>query len=155
MNNFISFLREIAPYVVVVGSFARENEHDESDIDCFLRSRPRHEVDLENPKTETYMHEILEIIKRYGFITDSVIVGHVNIEQQQGVPRMVEIASYYRIPHNERLTVREIYGVPFLCAADNKESRYEDCYDCTEWSNDDSDMIIPYPLPKYDDIVPK
>jgi len=39
--KFVNFLKEIAPYVIVVGSFARNEEHAGSDIDCFLRARPR------------------------------------------------------------------------------------------------------------------
>ena len=36
MELFESFLRAIAPYVIVVGSFGRNEETEDSDIDCYL-----------------------------------------------------------------------------------------------------------------------
>lgn len=149
MEKFSEFLREIAPYVIVVGSFARRAETDASDIDCFLRSRPVDEVDCEIGN-DTYMPEVLAAIQRYGFMTDSVLVGHTAVERQRDVPRMVEISSHYRIPHTEPVFTREICGIPFLCARDNKDAAFEDCYDGAEWSDEASDMVIKYPLPKYE-----
>lgn len=150
VGTFYDFLRELAPYVVVVGSFARCEEHDGSDIDCFLRSRPPAEVDPEaGGDNETYMPEVLALVEKYGYITDSVIVGHIDVERQPGVPRMVEISSHYRIRHEEPVSVREIYGVPFLCAVDRKEALPEECYDSAEWSDEACEMVIPYPLPAY------
>lgn len=154
VERFIEFLRELAPYVVVVGSFARRDERDGSDIDCFLRSRPPAEVDPEaGGNYETYMPEVLALVEKYGYITDSVIVGHIDVERQPGVPRMVEISSHYRIRHEGPVNVREIYGVPFLCAVDDKEAPPEDCYDSAEWSDEVCDMVIPYPLPAYGELI--
>jgi hypothetical protein len=47
------------------------------------------------------------------------------------------------------LFVREIHGVPFLCAVDDKECPYDLCYDEAVWDDDSCDMIIPNPLPDY------
>lgn len=153
-ERFAEFLRELAPYVVVVGSFARNKEHDGSDIDCFLRSRPPAEVDPEaGGNYETYMPEVLALVERYGYITDSVIVGHIDVERQPGVPRMVEISSHYHVRHDEPVSVRKIYGVPFLCAADDKGAPPEACYDNAEWSDEACDMVIQYPLPAYGEIT--
>lgn len=149
MEKFSEFLHKIAPYVVVVGSFARHAETEVSDIDCFLRSRPVAEVDCEIGNG-TYMPEVLAIIRRYGFITDSVLVGHIAVERQRDVPRMVEISSHYRIPHTEPVFTREIYGIPFLCACDDKDAAFEECYDSAEWNDEASDIVIKYPLPKYE-----
>lgn len=148
MEKFSEFLREIAPYVVVVGSFARHAETEASDIDCFLRSRPVAEVDCEIGN-DTYMPEVLAIIKRYDFVTDSVLVGHIAVERQRDVPRMVEISSHYRIPHTEPVFVREICGVHFLCARDNKDAAFEECYDSADWDDEAGDMVIKYPLAKF------
>lgn len=141
-------LKEIAPYVVVCGSFARNQENEASDIDCFLRSRPVEEVDSEIGN-DTYMPEILEIIKRYNLITESVIVGHIAIERQQGIERMIEISSHYKIPHINKLFYRNIHGVELLCGQDNKEAEYEECYDNAVWNDAINDMEILYPVPQY------
>ena len=149
---FEEFLERIAPYVVVCGSFARNAETDESDIDCFLRSRPIEEV---NPEigNDTYMPEIMDIINDYDFVTDSVLIGHIAIERQFGAKRMVEISSHYRIPKESKLFYRTIHGVRFLCGQDNKEADSEECYDAAVWCDDICDMKIPYPIPKYEKVV--
>lgn len=145
---FEKFLEDIAPYVIVVGSFARKEEHDRSDIDCYLRSRNPENV---NPEigNDTFMPEILDIIRRYGFYADSVVVGHIAVERQPGVPRMVEISSHYRIPLSSNIFHREIYGVQFLCAVDDKDCPNENCYDSPEWDDSICDMVIRNPLPNY------
>ena len=145
---FEKFLEDIAPYVIVVGSFAREEERSESDIDCYLRNRDPKDVDPE-VGNDTFMPEILSIIQQYGYYTDSVIVGHIAVERQEGVPRMVEISSHYRIPASSNVFQRILYGVRFLCAVDDKECVYENCYDSPEWDDSICDMIIRNPLPEY------
>ena len=144
------FLAEIAPYVVVVGSFARREERRSSDIDCFLRSRPIDEVDPE-VGNDTYMPEVLEIIDRFGFgqYTDSVIVGHIAVEREAGIKRMVEISSHYRIPVSNMVFYRSVEGVPMMCAIDNKTVDYEECYDSFLWDDGLCDNVIPHPLPPY------
>lgn len=151
---FSEFLNELAPYVVVCGSFARRTETEDSDIDCFLRSRPRQEVDLEaEENNEAYMPEVLALIQKYGFYSDSVCVGHIAVERQHAVPRMVEVSCHYRIPHSEELFVREIYGVPMLCASDEKDAPWEECYDQSDWDDEVNDVAIRFPLPVYEEAV--
>lgn len=153
-ERFISFLRELAPYVVVVSSFGRGEEHDGSDIDCYLRARPRAEVDLEaEVNNETYMPEVAELIERRGYITDSVAAGHIAVERQAGVPRMVEISSFYHIRSSEEVRVRKIYGVPFLCAKDDKTTPPKERYEYTDWSDKACDIVIMNPLPDYNEAV--
>lgn len=147
-SDFSSFLKEIAPYVIVVGSFARKTETDESDIDCYLRSYPISERDYENNIT-SYMPKILEIIQKYGYKTESVFPQHIAIPSQNEVMRMVEITSSYRIPCTEQIFSRNIYGVQFLCAVDDKEADFSNCYDNEDWSDEINDMYIKYPLPPY------
>ena len=47
MELFESFLRAIAPYVIVVGSFGRNEETEDSDIDCYLRSKTPEEIEAD------------------------------------------------------------------------------------------------------------
>lgn len=143
-----SFLREIAPYVVVCGSFSRNAETPHSDIDCFLRSRPREAVDPEQGN-ETYMMEILDIIKKAGLIWSSVICGHVAVEQQPGFPRMIEISSLYRIPAAAQPFYRDVDGVRMLCAPDDKTCSFEATYDAPIWDDALCDIVIRNPLPAY------
>lgn len=153
-KRFSDFLRELAPYVVVVGSFGRGEEHDGSDIDCYLRSRPVSEIDPEaQQNNETYMPEVSALIERYGYITDSVIVGHIAVERQVGVPRMVEISSHYHIKGDEAVYVREIYGVKFLCARDEKNAPREECYEYEDWSDEAQDLVMKNPLPPYSEAI--
>lgn len=143
-----SFLKEIAPYVVVCGSFSRNAETPHSDIDCFLRSRPREEVDPERGN-ETYMSEILAIIKNAGLVWSSVICGHVAVEQQPGFPRMIEISSLYRIPAASQLFYRDVDGVRMLCALDDKTCSFDSAYDAPIWDDTLCDIVIRNPLPAY------
>lgn len=145
---FVEFLKDIAPYVVVVGSFGRNEETEASDIDCYLRSRPVDEADPE-ADNETYMPEILQLLGRYCFEWSSVITGHVAVERQLGVPRMVEISSHYCIPYTASVFHRGIYGVDFLCAADSKDCSVEDCCDQPVWDDEAGNNVIRHPLPKY------
>lgn len=100
MELFESFLNAIAPYVIVVGSFGRNEETEDSDIDCFLRSKPPKEIDPETGD-DTYMPEIFAIVDSFGLAWSSVIVGHIAVERQPGIPRMVEISYHYCIPYTE------------------------------------------------------
>lgn len=149
-----NLLASLAPYVVVVGSFGRGEESVGSDIDLFLRSRPRETVDpaLDN---ETYMPEVIQLIQNLGFSKhcDSVILGHIAIARTAGIPRMVEISSWYRIPATEHLYIREIYGVKMLCAKDHKDANYEDCFDCITWDEKVQDAVIRYPIPPLEEYM--
>lgn len=147
-DRFEQFLRELVPYVVVVGSFGRNEEGPDSDIDCYLRRRPLSMVDPEK-QDETYMPEVRELVKKYGYGTSSVVIGHIAVEEQPGVPRMVEIASHYRIPKDSPVFTREIYGVKFLCARDNKDTQPEDLYENVDWDDTVGDMVMKNPLPDY------
>lgn len=153
-ERFADFLRELAPYVVVVGSFGRGEEHDGSDIDCYLRARPRELVDPEaEDNNETYMPEVMALIRRYDFIADSVVAGHIAVERQPGVPRMVEVSEHYHIRVGEQIHVREIYGIPFLCARDDKDTPLEERYEYMDWSDEAGDVVIRNPLPNYNEAV--
>lgn len=133
---------------MVCGSFARNAESPSSDIDCFLRSRPRDEVDPERGD-ETYMPEILDIISKNDLAWSSVICGHVAVEQQTGFPRMIEISSLYRIPSAIKPFYRSVDGVQMLCAPDDKECAFESAYDAPIWDEALCDIVIRNPLPEY------
>ena len=128
------FLKEVAPYVVVCGSFSRHQENDESDIDCFLRIRP--DYDPEEDTDESYMPKILDIIGHHDLLCSSVVIGHIAVEQQFGFERMVEISTHYKLPKANTPFYKEICGVKMLCCQDDKSADYDDCYF--------GDDIVPY-----------
>lgn len=146
--DYRSFLKEIAPYVVVVGSFARGEESFHSDIDCFLRSRPREDVDLE-VGDETFMPEILDLILKNGLEWSSVLCGHVAIDKQPGFPRMIEISSHYRIPVVSEPFYRDVDEIQMLCARDDKNYDFDFCYDSPVWDDDLCDVVIKNLLPSF------
>lgn len=124
-KHFQAYLKEIAPYVIVVGSFARWTETNRSDIDCYIKNRPEIERETDYELNQTYMPELIEITHKYGYVFSSCIIGHIAIELD--VPRMVELSSLYKIPRTSPITKRCIYGVKMECAVDDKEAYYEDC----------------------------
>lgn len=124
-KNFQAYLKEIAPYVIVVGSFARGTATDWSDIDCYIKNRPEIERENDYDLDETYMPELIEITKKHGYEFSSCIIGHIAIEFN--VPRMVELSSLYKIPKTSPITKRIVNGVEMECAVDDKNASYEDC----------------------------
>ena len=112
MELFESFLRAIAPYVIVVT-------------------------------------EIIAIVDSFGLAWSSVIVGHIAVEQQPGIPRMVEISYHYCIPYTEPVFERVIYGVRFLCAKDDKNCSLDERSDFLDWDDTVGDNVIRHPLPPY------
>ena len=148
MELFESFLRAIAPYVIVVGSFGRNEETEDSDIDCYLRSKTPEEIDPETGD-DTYMPEIIPIEDSFGLAWSSVIVGHIAVERQPGIPRMVEISYHYCIPYAEPVFERVIYGVRFLCAKDDKNCSLDERSDFLDWDDTVGDNVIRHPLPPY------
>ncbi len=148
MELFESFLRAIAPYVIVVGSFGRNEETEDSDIDCYLRSKTPEEIDPETGD-DTYMPEIIAIVDSFGLAWSSVIIGHIAVERQSGIPKMVEISYHYHIPCTEPVFEREICGVRFLCARDDKNCPLEQCSDFLDWDDAVGDNVIRHPLPPY------
>lgn len=124
-EKFQNYLKDISPYIIVVGSFARGEETAESDIDCYIKSRPEKEREENYDLDESYMPEILEITKRYGYEFSSCIIGHIAIEFF--VPRMIELSSLFKIPRTSIITKRVIEGVELECAIDDKDASYEEC----------------------------
>lgn len=125
LERFENFLKDIAPYVIVVGSYARGTETDESDIDCWIKTRPDEERGNDYELEETYMPEILQIVEKYNYGISSCIIGHIAIDFY--VPRMIELSSLFKIPKGTPITKRVIYGVELECAVDDKDANYEDC----------------------------
>lgn len=134
--QFVDFLKEIQPFVITVGSYARGSENEFSDIDFYIKRKPQDIIDKLWEETdeveEYYMKEIIDITNKYNYIWSSVIFGHIAVEVQKNVPVMVELSYHYKIPKSAPITQRYIYGVQFDCAIDDKNCRFEDSIDWVE-----------------------
>lgn len=152
LSNVQEILHALAPYVVVCGSYARREERNSetysSDIDMFIRSRPRDEIDFEI-SNETYMDEILDVINSRELINDSDGPGSIAILPQRHVPIMFDMNTRFKLPITNKLFYREIFGVPMMCCVDDKHASDEVCWDNPEWSDAACDVVIDNPIPKY------
>lgn len=133
------FLKDISPYCIVCGSYARREETDKSDIDFYVKRKPEDVIDREveendyNPVEETYIDKIIEIAEKYNLYWSSVVINHIAIEKQEGIPIMMEFSSLYKIPKTSLIKEREIFGVKLQTAKDDKECSIEDCLDYKEF----------------------
>lgn len=152
LNHLQELLRALAPYVVVCGSVAKGTDrHDEdyaSDIDMFVRSRPRDEVDFETCN-ETYINEICDIINDRNLINSSVGPGCITVEFQRKCPVMLDMSSMFHLPVSNEIFVKDVFGVPMLCCVDDPGVDWELCWDNVEWDDEACDCIIKNPVPKY------
>lgn len=150
LKTMQELLTALAPYVIVCGSWARREERLEgsyvSDIDMFIRSRPREEIDYEI-SNETYMNEICDIINSRNLINTSVSVGQIAIEPQPHIPYMFDMSTFFRLPASNGIFYRNILGVEMLCCIDNPETRGDDCWDHADWDDAAQDVIIQTPIP--------
>lgn len=157
MEKFKNFLSEIAPYVVLVGSYGRNEENEHSDLDFYIRRRTEEEIENDwnefGDAEEHYMKQIIDIVKKYEYDFGSVIVGHIAVEED--VPCMVELSYHYKIPKNSKIFVRSIYGISILCAEDDKSAANENCYDYTDYDDKRGDFVNIHPLPEYSVFIEK
>lgn len=139
-KRFQDFLKEIAPYVVVVGSFAKGTQTAESDIDLYIRHRPLDEVDCEI-SNETYIDEVIATAEEYGYRWDSICVGCIAIYAEV----MLDCSTLFKIPISSPVKEVKIGETSLLCAEDDKEASYDSCYE----QIDDSGNFLLNPLPDW------
>lgn len=131
------FLKEISPYCIVCGSYARGTQTSYSDIDFYIKRKPQEVIDAEfeelGDAEETYIQEIIAIADRYKLEWTSVIFGHIAIERQEEIPIMMEFSYLYKIPKTSEIKEIEIFGVKLNSAIDDKDCDIEDCIDYIEF----------------------
>lgn len=142
-ENYETFLKRIAPYVILCGSFARETETDSSDLDFFVRQKPQ------NPEEElqvdtTYLPDIMAIAEEMDYDIDSCVVGSITLSAETTGVRQLEFSYLYKLPSVNPIGVRFYRGIPFLTCEDDKEADYDLCFD----SLDDYGNVV-NPLPSY------
>ena len=124
-------LTTLAPYVIIVGSYGRDEAKPDSDIDLYVRRRPKHEMeeDYYGELEEHYIDKVNEVIEKYGITYSSSIVGHLALES---LPIMIEASYLFSIPKTSRVHKITLFGVELDAAVDDKKTSYEDTIDYWE-----------------------
>ena len=149
ITRYELFLQEIAPYVVLCGSYARGEENENSDLDFYVRQKPQ-DPDKEPEIDTSYLPKITALAKCFGYEIDSCVVGSITLPSDSTKGRQLEFSYLYKLPVENPLGVREIDGVTFLTCIDNKEAKYDDCFDTI-----DDYGGIQNPLPSYEEEIRK
>lgn len=137
MENFKRFLKTIAPWVILCGSFARHEERESSDIDFYVRQKPQ-DPEQEPPIDSSYLPDIIKVAKDFGYDIESCVIGSITIPSTETGVRQLEFSYLYKLPTYRLPHTRNVYGVDFIAICDEKDSKapfYEDCDDKGEWSS--------------------
>lgn len=118
-------LQELKPYVIVVGSFAKGTNNEDSDIDLYIKRRPQEELDQDwfGELEEHYIDKVIEVFERNGLSWDSLIVGYVHTND---LPVQIEASSLFKIPKNAEIKTIDVFGVEMEPIIDDKNISYED-----------------------------
>lgn len=143
------FLRTVAPWVILCGSQARDQATPLSDYDFFVRQKPQPED--EEPSIDTsYLPDIIEKAKEFGYEIDSCIIGSITLGVETTGSYQLEFSSLYRLPIGSPIGVKTIFGIDFLTCEDDKNARFEDCYDVLDDLGE-----VTNPLPPYEEEITK
>ena len=137
MNRFTEFLKAVAPYVVLCGSYAREEHTPLSDLDFYVRQKPQ-DPDEEPPVDTSYLPDIIQIVREFGYDFDSCVIGSITLSSMTTSASQVEFSSLYRLPISSPIGVRVVHGILFLTCEDDKTAHFSDCYE-----SDDEENILP------------
>jgi predicted nucleotidyltransferase len=112
-------LTELNPYVVVVGSFARGTNDENSDIDLFVKRRPQEELDDDwyGELEEHYIDKVIEVFESNNLSWDSLFVSYVHTND---LSVQIEVSSLFRIPKDSEFKTIDVFGVKMLSAIDDK-----------------------------------
>ena len=147
MNKLAEFLKRIAPYVVLCGSWARGEETESSDLDFYVRQKPQNSE--EEPLIDTsYLPDIIQIVEEFGYSIDSCVIGSITLTEETTKGPQLEFSSLYRLPKNRKLKVRVFAGVPFITCVDDKTTPFDSCYEAL---SDEGE--IQNPLPDYEAFI--
>ena len=129
------FLERIAPFVVLCGSYAREEETENSDLDFFVRQKPQDPYN-DPPVDTSYLPDIVQIATELGYKIDSCVVGSITISAEETKVIQLEFSYLYKLPVVNPLGIRNILGTDFITCEDDKNADFEDCFECCDdWGN--------------------
>ena len=132
-STFQQLLEKLAPYVIVVGSFAKGTYKGTlySDLDFYIRRRPQEELDkdLYGELPEHYTDTVQEIFEQNGIEFESLMIGHFGVKPTQQIPLLLEFYTMFLIPKDEKIFNLDVFGVTMKAAKDNKDIQLEDTID--------------------------
>lgn len=115
-------LKELEPYVYVVGSMARGTQHEFSDIDLYVRRRTEEELEeigyYDGEGEEHYIDKVIEIFERYGVKWDSILMGYVHSTNHSP---MIEASYLFRVDEEPETFPVNVLGVPMTATLDTYE----------------------------------
>ena len=122
MKTLTEILKDISPYVIVTGSYARGAQTASSDIDFFVKEKTEAERDQEceekgidySDTEETYVEDLIRYFESLGYSWSSCFLGSFAIDDTE-IP--LEFSAYYSI--DEELFEIEILGVKMLASKSN------------------------------------
>lgn len=118
LEELVTILQTIAPYVIVTGSYAYGTQTAKSDIDFYVKDMPEDEIDYEASYVEdTYCKPLIRFFEGLGFDWDSAFTGSFDV-QDTYIP--LEFSSYYSI-EDDTFEI-DVFGVKMTAAKSNYTS---------------------------------
>lgn len=122
MKALPEILKDISPYVIVTGSYARGAQTELSDIDFFVKEKTEAERDQEceekgidySETEETYVEDLIRYFEGLGYSWSSCFPGSFAIDDTE-IP--LEFSAFYSIDGD--LYEIGIHGVNMLASKSN------------------------------------
>lgn len=118
-------LKELHPFVIVVGSYARGENHSGSDIDLYIKRRPQEELDNDwyNNVEEHYIDKVIEVFENNNLKWDSLFISYIHTND---LPVQIEASPLFKIHKDTPIKTIELFGVKMESAIDDKDISIED-----------------------------
>lgn len=122
MKSFSEILQDIAPYVVVTGSYAFGTQKPTSDIDFYVKPKSDEERDREceekgidwSDTAETYIQDLIRYFESIGYKWSSCFPESFSIDDTE-IP--LEFSAFYSI--DNQMFETEICGVKLAASKSN------------------------------------
>jgi predicted nucleotidyltransferase len=127
LDKIKKLLKELVPYVIVVGSFAKGTNNSSSDIDLYVKRRCQEELDEDwyNELEEHYIDKVIDVFELNNITWDSLLIGYIHTND---LSIQIEVSSLFKISKYVEFKTINIFGVEMLSAIDNKDLKIEECY---------------------------
>jgi len=99
MTSFKSLLKELSRLTIVVGSYARNEQHPTSDLDLLIKS-----------DSEYFIQEIIDILESYEVCWDSCWVNTINT---LNTPIQLDMSTLFKVSKNPDTFKINILGIEF------------------------------------------
>lgn len=122
---------ELTPYVLVVGSFAKGANNDNSDIDLYVKRRPQKELDDDwyGEVSEHYIDKVIEVFDKNKLVWGSLMIGYIHTN---ALPIQIEVSNLFKIHKDTPIKIINVLGVDMESAIDDKDLDFESTINCIE-----------------------